>query len=162
VELPGVLGDGARWALVAVFALAAAEKAETLLHGAAAWHPVILAHPSWRRRAAALMGTAFLGDVVAVGLLVASPVVGGLVSAVLVGSYTVAAHDLPDSGEGCRCLWKVLEARTWQALVARNSAVAVLAIAVAVFPPRHDPEGLFWGLGFLLGIGVLARGIGGQ
>ncbi|HXF74195.1 MAG TPA: hypothetical protein VNO79_16515 [Actinomycetota bacterium] len=44
---PRDLADGARWALVVVFSLAAAEKAQTLVHRSAAGHPVILAHPSW-------------------------------------------------------------------------------------------------------------------
>lgn len=39
MDLAGLLADGARWALVTVFALAAAEKAQTLFHRAAAWHP---------------------------------------------------------------------------------------------------------------------------
>ena len=55
MDLAGLLADGARWALAAVFALAAAEKAETLLHRGAAWHPVILAHRAWRRHAAVLI-----------------------------------------------------------------------------------------------------------
>lgn len=53
MDLAGLLADGARWALVTVFALAAAEKAQTLFHRSAAWHPVILARARWRRQAAA-------------------------------------------------------------------------------------------------------------
>jgi len=157
---PRDLADGARWALVVAFSLAAVEKAETLLHRAAAWHPVILAHPAWRRHATALMGAALLADLLAVGLLVTAPASGGVAAAVLAGGYTVAARGLPDAGEGCRCLWKVVEARTWQALVARNAALAVLAMAVAVAPPRPGLEGAFWGLGLLLAIGALVWGIG--
>jgi hypothetical protein len=44
---PRDLAHGARWALVVVFPLAAVEKAETLLHRSAAWHPVMLAHRGW-------------------------------------------------------------------------------------------------------------------
>jgi hypothetical protein len=62
MEVRSLLADGARWALVAVFALAAAEKAETLLQRAAAWHPV-MPPGRWRRHATALIGGSILTDI---------------------------------------------------------------------------------------------------
>jgi hypothetical protein len=159
VELPGVLGDGARWALVAVFALAAAEKAETLLHGAAAWHPVILAHPSWRRRAAALMAASLLADIGAVAALIVRPAWGAVAAVVLVGVYSLAGRGVHGSGGGddCRCLWKVLRTRTRTGFLARNLALICLSVLASSSTSGGSPRAVVSGVAIFVAVGTLTR-----
>ena len=156
---PRDLADGARWALVVAFSLAAVEKAETLLHRAAAWHPVILAHPAWRRHAAVLMGASLLADLAAVAALLIRPVSGALLAAALVGVYSVAARGVHGSGGGedRRCLWRVLQTRTWRGLLARNLGLLCLAGLAAVGPEAASLRGVAAGALLLVAVRGLTR-----
>ncbi len=159
MELGGLLGDGARWALTVVFALAAAEKAETLIHRAAAWHPVMLARGRWRRHATALIGGSFIADVAVAAALVFRPVWGALLGAVLLGVYSLAARGVhgTNGGDDCRCLWKVLKTRTWRGLLVRNLALLSLAGLATVGPRTASLEGMAVGGLLLVGVAVLTR-----
>ena len=143
---PRDLADGARWALVVVFGLAAAEKAETLLHRAAAWHPVILARARWRRHAAALIGAPLLADLAAVAALLIRPVSGAVLAAALVAVYSLAARGVHGWGGGddCRCLWEVLRTRTWRGPVGRNLALPHLAAMAWIGRPEGSLKGQCW------------------
>jgi hypothetical protein len=156
---PRGLADGARWALVVVFSLAAVEKAQTLLHRSAAWHPVMLAHPRWRRHATALMGASLLGDIGAVAALVLRPAWGGVAAAVLLGSYSLAARGVHGSGGGedCRCLWKVLRTTTWRGLLARNLGLLWLAGLAATGPEASSLRGVAAGALLLVAVRGLTR-----
>jgi hypothetical protein len=154
---PRDLADGARWALVVVFGLAAAEKAETLLHRAAAWHPVILARARWRRHAAALIGAPLLADLAAVAALLIRPVSGAVLAAALVAVYSLAARGVHGSGGGddCRCLWKVLRTRTWRGPVGRNLALPHLAAMAWIGRPEGSLEGAVLGALLLVLLGAV-------
>ena len=147
---PGAIADGARWALVAVFALAAAEKAETLLHRAAAWHPVMLLGRVRRRHATALMATSLVLDVLALSLLIVLPLPGALISAGLVSAYTAAVRRLPEAAGGCRCLWRFFEVRTRQELMVRNLILGLLAGVVASSSPHAGLAGAISAVGILV------------
>jgi hypothetical protein len=133
-----LVADGARWLLAAVLVLAVLEKSASLWTRSAAWHPLMLVSPGRRRHAASLMVAALCCDIVAVGLLLAAPVVGSAVAAALVVAYSVLA--LPVHGRGglgsCRCFWKMLNTSTRAGLLARNALLVACALVIAAYPPE--------------------------
>jgi hypothetical protein len=143
-----VVADASRWVLVVFLALASAEKAADLFHGAAGWHPVMLVAP-WRRRwASLLMGVSLLADAFAVLCLIIAPRLGAALACVLIVTYTSAAIRVHLDGEGtdCRCFFKVPGTRTRVGLVVRNSWLLFLAVAVLLWRPDASWTGLGLGL----------------
>jgi hypothetical protein len=150
--------EGAGWALVAVFALAATEKGTSLWTRSAAWHPVMLSNRFRRRWAGPLMAAALVADLLTVVLLVVLPLAGAVTAAVLVAVYTAAAMPVHTAGRGpCRCFWRVLNTTTRPALLGRNAALLALAVTVAVGAPTgRGPSGIAAGAGLLAGLAALA------
>ncbi len=146
-----VVADGSRWALVALLALASAEKASSLLRRAAAWHPVMLVSPRRRRRAPLLMAASLLGDATAILLLVGAPGLGATLACALFVTYTWAAMPLHLDGEpnDCRCFFKLPSTRTRTGLVVRNCWLLLLAVAVLLGRPSASWAGVGLGLAML-------------
>jgi hypothetical protein len=143
--------NGARWALVIVFAFAVIEKIQALKSGSAAWHPVMLVSACRRRWATHLMAGSLAVDVVAIGLLIGDQVKGGLLSAVLVVVYSIAGARVHiQSAEECRCLWKLLNTSTRRGLVVRNCVLVLLAGLVMTGSPAISMPGLVWGAALLV------------
>ena len=147
------LADGARWALLVVFAVSCAEKALSLLRGAAAWHPIVLVSVNRRRHAVLLMSASLLADVVPIFMLLAWPRLGAAIAGILVLCYSWVAFSLHSiaAPADCRCFLGLFNTHTKAGLVTRNTAP--LQLACAVFVARADAS---WpGL-------VLAMSLGGM
>jgi hypothetical protein len=128
-----LLGSVSRWVLVVVFSLAALEKIGTLRSKAAAWHPVLLVSDWRRRHAVHLLVVSLAADAAALILLVVRPALGATLAMLLVVAYTYAALAVHSGriGHGCRCFWRVLNVRSRSGMVARNTALAILAFLTA-------------------------------
>lgn len=147
------VADGARWALAAVFALAAVEKFASLHSGTAAWHPVMLVSRRRRQAARTLMGISLCADILALLLLVVvSPSAGGLLSVALVAAYSVAGRrvHMSTDDEGCSCLWRILNSATRSGFVIRNAFLVALAAYVAAVTPVPSFAGAAWGVIILI------------
>jgi hypothetical protein len=155
--------DGARGVLFAVFTLSLVEKGATLWRRSAAWHPVMLVSPRRRRHATALMAAGLVADLATTVLLVVLPEAGAVSAVALVLAYTVLALPALSGGSGtCRCLWKLLEAKTAVAFLCRNAVLVALAGAVAATRPSEiGAGGLGYGAGLLLALGALVAGLDG-
>jgi methylamine utilization protein MauE len=142
------VADGARWALVAVFALAAVEKFSSLHSGTAAWHPVMLVSRRRRQAAKTLMGSSLCADILAILLLLISPLAGGLLSIALVAAYSVAGKrvHMSTDNDGCRCFWRILNTSTGSGFVVRNAFLVALAASVATLSPVPSAAGTVWGV----------------
>lgn len=153
--------DGARWVLIAVFALSVVEKATTLWTRSAAWHPVMLVSRGRRRHATPLMATALVADAATVVLLGLLPSVGAIAASVLLAAYTVLALPIHSGGRGiCRCFWKILDTTTKPAFLGRNAVLATLATTVAAQPPsRAGSAGAAFGAALLVGLAALVAGL---
>jgi hypothetical protein len=140
------VADGARWALITLLFLAAAEKSGSLLRGTTAWHPVFLASPARRRWARPLMSASLLADMAAVVLLVAFPQLGAVLAFILVVTYTLVARTLhkQDSRE-CRCFFKYFNSRTRSGLIARNTWILLLTVCVLLVHPTRSSVGVLLG-----------------
>lgn len=138
------LTEGAQLVLALVFALSAVEKGAALLARTARWHPVVIAHPRLRRRAAPLMAAALVADVAAVICLLLVPAAGAPLAAGALVAYTyLGARVDYDHGGSCRCVSKGFDAKTRRALLVRNAYLGALAVAVAASPPALHASGLF-------------------
>lgn len=157
---PDILADGARWTLVAVFALSAFEKVITLHARSAAWHPVMIVSRRRRTHAPLLMAAALLGDATGVALLVGRPYTGGLVAALLLSVYSVAGVSgyRSPGDRHCRCVWKILDTASRLTFLSRNVLLFLFAVAVALVRPTSSVLGLGWGLTFLV---LLTRSLKG-
>lgn len=152
------VADGARWALIAVFALAAIEKAMALRARSARWHPVMLVGALRRRFATPLMFGALVADVGAIVLLALQPVAGALAALVLVGAYSFAALGVhSSSGESCRCFWKLANSASRASLIARNSAFVLFGVLVWAVAPETSPLGVLWAAVFVGLVTALAQ-----
>lgn len=148
----GAVADGARWALVALLTLAATEKLASLLHGTAAWHPILLASPTRRRWAGALMTTSFFVDCASVLLLIASTRLGAALALSLIVTYSWAAIPIHrQERSDCRCFFKYFKSQTRFGLLARNGWLLLLATLIFVSPPNWSSSGVVWGA-VLLGV----------
>ena len=154
------VASGARWALVVVFSLAALEKLHTLRSGSAAWHPVLLITDLRRRHAVQLLALSLTADIGEIVLLLGRPALGGVVAFMLVVTYTVAAFPVHGTGgrDGCRCFWRVLNARSRDGMVARNGALGALGLVVATATAQSaEPVVAIWAAAFLVTLTLLSR-----
>lgn len=132
-----LVADGIRWALVALFVLAFAEKALLVLHRSARWHPVLLIS-EWRRRwATPLMVTGLIADLAVTLALTAVPAAGGFAASVLTAGYWHAARGVHDqvAHSGCRCFFGILNTSSVASLRLRNASIIALGIVVAITRP---------------------------
>lgn len=123
--------DGAQLLLIVLFALASTEKILTVRSRAAQWHPVMLIHTSWRGHAVQLLMASAIADIVAGGLLLTAPRLGGPFSATLTICYTWAAYNVHDStttDRGCGCFWGRLNSKSRAGMIARNLILLGLAV----------------------------------
>jgi hypothetical protein len=150
------LADASRWALVMVWTLATIEKASSLLRGSSAWHPLIVINPWRRSHAKELFASALVADVATLSLLSVAPRPGGVASASLIALYSAASLSAPPSlADGCHCFWRVLDATSRPALIARNAVLIALSLWVAVIVPHPFLRGTLYSLP-VLGLMALA------
>lgn len=142
-----------------VLLLSATEKSATLASGRQRWHPVILASPLLRRSATLALWLGLAADVAAaIGVVISRWGTAAVASLVVVYSIAGSRAHFGDTG-GCRCLWKIFDARTRRALFGRNALFLVLA-AVASAPREFDPGPLaLFGVGALALVGLTVRSL---
>lgn len=157
----GIVADGSRWLLIALLALACLEKASTLVHHAAAWHPVMLLSPARRRWASTLMSVSLLADAGVASLLLWWPRLAAGLVGVLIVTYTWAAWPLHewDGASDCRCFFKLRGPRTRLGFVVRNVWLLLLASTVLATPPNYSRTGPLLGV-LLFGVTLLAGTVG--
>lgn len=122
------IAAGMNLALVLVFTLSAVEKAQSLIHRTPEWHPVLMASSRRRRHARLLMALGLAADVSISLALIYAPHVGDALAIVVIGVYTLATRGMELTGSSCRCIHRVLDARTRTGLLVRNSALVLVAI----------------------------------
>ncbi len=156
-----LIADGARWALVVLFSLAALEKVTTLHSRAAAWHPIMLVSRFRREHASVLVAVSLVADVGALLLLAVRPKVGAALCIALIVIYSTAGVGMhAKAGDaGCRCFWKVMNTSARTGLIARNALLVASAALVLVGAPRVSMGGLAIGAGLLVLIGSSSRAI---
>lgn len=154
---------GAQIAVAGIFAASVIEKGQRLVARTAAWHPVVLASASLRRRATPLMALSAGSDALAVLLILGWPVIGTPLVIVLLATYTVAA--LPtlrygDRIDGCQCFWgRILPARTRSGLVTRNVGIGVVSLMASQAPERLDKWAVAGGAVLLALLSLLVRSV---
>ncbi len=145
--------EGVRLALAVVLALAAVEKASTLLSRSSLWHPVIVA-TAWRRKnATSLMAASLAADATSVALLILDPgPAGPILAASLAFAYSIAVRRVAWTGaDGCRCFWRFFDARSLRAVMARNSVLVAEAVLAAFMRPAAlRPAAFLWTIPLLL------------
>lgn len=153
-----LLSDGARWLVMAIFALSLGERITLLRSKSSRWHPVMLAYPLLRRHAPLWTALALVADAMVLGLMVISPSSGAPMAIALVVAYSLLAlHARPGPEGHCRCFWKVLNTATRLALLVRNSVVIGLAVLVVAQPPRLSVSGLALGAIFMVCLMAITR-----
>ncbi len=156
------IADGARWAVLMAFALSAIEKATTIWTRSSAWHPVMMPSPWRRRHAMPLMLAALILDCAVSLTLVFRPTIGGFAALVTLGTYTLVARtlhrDKSESGQTCRCFWRLLDATTSRGLVFRNAALALCAVGAVVSQPSQSSVwSVVWAAAILTSLVALTR-----
>jgi hypothetical protein len=152
------MADGARWVVIVALALAGVEKATTLRHHSAAWHPVMLANPMLRRYASVFVAVGLVSDIVVIAALLWRPFVGGVASAALVGCYTISGLRVQvGNHRDCRCFSLLINSSTRGGLLRRNLFLVGLSGVLATVTPRPGVGTAIWSLLLLSTLVWLAR-----
>jgi len=145
-----------RWAISAVFLLAAYEKFDRIRLRTTRLHPVLLQLRLLKSRAPLVLGMSMVADLTICILLAgSSSLAGPLLGAAALLSYTAVAARVPAASisEGCSCTsLPALEARTKGGLLARNATIFVGLFVVAKWPS----EVRLTGLGVVAAVGFFA------
>lgn len=152
-----LVADGARWAVLVVFVLASVEKVGVLRSRSSEWHPVMLV-TQWRRQHARLLIIlSLVMDTTAAMLLLVKPPLGLLLAASLLITYTAAAIRAHNGRDDCRCLWKMLNARTTLGLIMRNALLLGLTLLALLRMPQDGQIMPLMTASELLLVGLVTR-----
>jgi hypothetical protein len=117
--------------LASLFLLALIHKVQVLLAGTASAEPLIRNRGLHGARAAAALGVGAAIEVGIIFALVVQPAIGCTATSTLLLAYTWELRSLAEE-ESCGCFGQLLELQTRSAAIARNIALATLAMLSSV------------------------------
>jgi len=150
---------GTEYFVMGVLLIGAVEKGRLLYHREARWHPLFVSTSRRRRLSNPLTALGLLSDVGALATLLVTPPVGAAIFLASMITYTavgVPTMRLQPIRSTCGCLGQALDGEGLGFFIARNAALALIAVTLVIAGPRAWEPTVLSPLVALVLVGTLA------